>query len=131
MRFSRIRPTPPTPVCQRHLLVPRAGTSRHSFIGRAFAGFAAAVQEAREGALSAETRAVIRDYIECWDGRELGLSRTWMEHRVSSLAASPDFRRRTGFVRRRVTLGGHHNRFSWHLAFGASWNCHEETSYGP
>lgn len=70
--------------------------SRHPFISRAFASFAAVVEEGGNQALSQEARAVIRDEVQRWNGAEPGLSRAWVEGPISSL---------TGLSRAAARLG--------------------------
>jgi AhpD family alkylhydroperoxidase len=47
-------------------------------VARAFAGFAAAVEDAAAGALPADARGVVADRVRSWDGSDPGLSRRWV-----------------------------------------------------
>jgi AhpD family alkylhydroperoxidase len=56
-------------------------------ISRAFACFAAAADAAGETTLTQETRSTVRQYIDNWDGKEPGLSRSWVDDTVKTLNA--------------------------------------------
>lgn len=72
--------------------------SRHPFISRAFAAFAAAVEAEGEQALPEEARDVISAEVSRWDGREAGLSRSWTEAPLSALTGATRAAARLGLL---------------------------------
>lgn len=51
-------------------------------IAEAFARFAAVVDDAGVGALSAEVRSRVQEHIQAWNGEESALSRSWVEQKI-------------------------------------------------
>ncbi|WNQ12843.1 carboxymuconolactone decarboxylase family protein [Paenibacillus aurantius] len=60
----------------------------HPTVSRAFACFAASVQEAGESVLDESARAAVQAYLEQWSGQDPGMSRRWVDSPTGHLTGS-------------------------------------------
>jgi AhpD family alkylhydroperoxidase len=62
-----------------------AWSQANPIIAEAFARFAAATEQAGEQALSPPARAVVRQYLQQWQGQDPGLGLQWLEQAITGL----------------------------------------------